>query len=138
MTRPPARLAMISSSWPWAKPEADRKAVKSTKRMRRHQRGEGPRRVERIGKRLNIIFLEVPRPPPSSLWRAWRPRRCDRDSFRCGSRPESYEYLRYFPADLPRGEPGPRFFPFRASHNPFRDRGIGRRRAWRPEWLPAE
>src|SRR6266850_2119014 len=58
MTRPPARLAMISSSWPCAKPEADRKPAKNTKRIRRHQRGEGPRGVERIGKRLNImIFL---------------------------------------------------------------------------------
>src|SRR6267143_6259674 len=57
MTRPPAKLATISSSWPCAKPEGDRKAAKSTKRMRRHQRGKGPLSVERIGKRLNIIFL---------------------------------------------------------------------------------
>src|SRR6266404_183332 len=57
MTRPPARLAMISSSWPCAKPEADRKRAKNTKRIRRHQRDEGPCGVERIGKRLNIISL---------------------------------------------------------------------------------
>src|SRR6266481_5096912 len=57
MTRPPARLATISSSWPWAKPGADRKAARSSKRNRRHQRGEGPRGIERIEKRLNIIFL---------------------------------------------------------------------------------
>src|SRR6267142_2076092 len=57
MTRPPARLATISSSWPCAKPEAHRKPAKNTERIRRHQRSEGPRGVERIGKRQNIIFL---------------------------------------------------------------------------------
>src|SRR5260221_1132884 len=123
MTRPPARLATISSSWPCAKQEAEKKAEKSSKRNGRHQSGEGLRSVERIGKRLNIIFLAVPRPPPSWPWRAWRSRRHDRDSFRCGSQQESYEYWRYFPGDLRRGEPGPRFSPFRPFHNPFHGRG---------------
>src|ERR1700704_2941059 len=105
MTRPPARLAMISSSWPCSKPEADSKAAKNIKSMRLHQRGEGPRAVERIGKRLNIIFRVVPRRRPSWPWRAGRPRRRDRDTCRRESRRESYEYWRYFPEDLLRGEP---------------------------------
>src|SRR6266404_1007720 len=138
MTRPPARLATISSSWPCAKQEAEKKAAKSIKRIGRHQRGEGPLRVERVGKQLNIIFLEVPRQPPSLPWRAWRSGQRDRDSFRCESQQESYEYWRYFPGDLRRGEPGPLFFPARPFHNPFRCRGIGRRRAWQPGRLPAE
>src|SRR6266850_827877 len=138
MTRPPARFAMISSSRPRAKQEAQRSAAKSMKRIGGHQRGRDARCSARIGKRLNIIFLEVPPPPPSLPWRAWHPRRRDQDSFRCGSRRESYAYWRYFPADLRQALRDRRLFLRRLFQNPFRDRGIGRRRAWRPEWLRAE
>src|ERR1700687_6017100 len=138
MTRPPARLATISSSRPCAKPEAERKTAKSSNRNRRHQFGKGARRVERIGGRLSIIFLEAPRRPPSWPWRASRSKRRDRDSFRRESRRESYEYLRYFPADLRQGERGPQSFPAPRFQALFRGPGIGRRRAWRPARFPSE
>src|SRR5882762_7691055 len=100
MTRPPARLAMISSSWLWAKQAAHGSAAKSMKRIDRHQRGRDARCSAGIVKRRNIIYLRELRPPRILRLQAWHPKQRDRDTCRRESPRESYEYWQYLPADF--------------------------------------